>query len=497
MDYAEYLQAKNETRVIRDINGQQMLATIEASTTASKAYAVGDYLIANDKIYKVTAAIASGGTITVGTNVAEAKVGTELTDLNRQISELEDTVSTTQIINTASGAIASFADGADGMPIRKLVANIEPVQDLHGYANPWPAGGGVNKFDQDTIFGNAGAQHESDGSWYFNNVGIILSGTPIWQNTSGYSGQITISLAHKTLNETGSQGARFKWKYSDDTEAAIYINNSTSFLNVSNTSESGKTVSALLWDYGSSINSTWLKDVQVELNATATSFAPYSNICPISGHTGASVTRTGVNVWDEEWEIGGINTSGEPATATNRIRSKNFVDVTPNGSYFFKSPTGVYLWAYDKSKSYIGRLNNGNLATGSITVPSNCYYIKFVPDYPLYGTTYNHDISINYPSTDTAYHPYTGNQLSITFPSEAGTVYGGTLTLNPDRTGKLVVDRAIVELSTLDFVYYSQYVFFTAILDGRKPGILNLFSNVFKTETGNWGGTAKENVIWT
>lgn len=88
MAYAEYITAQNETRVIRDINGQQMLATIEASTTASKAYAVGDYLIANDKIYKVTAAIASGGTITVGTNVAEAKVGTELTELNRQISDL-------------------------------------------------------------------------------------------------------------------------------------------------------------------------------------------------------------------------------------------------------------------------------------------------------------------------------------------------------------------------------------------------------------------------
>ena len=99
MVYVESITAKNETRTIRDLNGQQMLATIEASTTASKAYAVGDYLIANDKIYKVTAAIASGGTITVGTNVAEAKVGTELTDLNRQISELETDIDYLQLEN--------------------------------------------------------------------------------------------------------------------------------------------------------------------------------------------------------------------------------------------------------------------------------------------------------------------------------------------------------------------------------------------------------------
>lgn len=90
MVYVESITAGNETRTIRDLNGQQMLATIEASTTASKAYAVGDYLIANNKIYKVTAAIASGGTITVGTNVTETKVGAELTELNRQISVQND-----------------------------------------------------------------------------------------------------------------------------------------------------------------------------------------------------------------------------------------------------------------------------------------------------------------------------------------------------------------------------------------------------------------------
>lgn len=96
MAYAEYIIAKNETRTIRDLNGQQMLATIEESTTASKAYAVGDYLILNDKVYKVTVAIASGGTITVGTNITETKVGAELTNLNRQISDLENTTTDIQ-----------------------------------------------------------------------------------------------------------------------------------------------------------------------------------------------------------------------------------------------------------------------------------------------------------------------------------------------------------------------------------------------------------------
>ena len=40
------------------------------------------------------------------------------------------------IIDTASGAITSFEDGADGMPIKALTVNIEPVQDGEGDPSP-------------------------------------------------------------------------------------------------------------------------------------------------------------------------------------------------------------------------------------------------------------------------------------------------------------------------------------------------------------------------
>jgi hypothetical protein len=52
----------------------QDFAPVEATTTASQAYAVGDYLINGNYLYKVTQAIASGGTITAGTNVTRAVV---------------------------------------------------------------------------------------------------------------------------------------------------------------------------------------------------------------------------------------------------------------------------------------------------------------------------------------------------------------------------------------------------------------------------------------
>lgn len=50
------------------------IAPVESTSTASKAYAVGDLLIYDGKLYRVTAAIASGGTITPGTNVTETSV---------------------------------------------------------------------------------------------------------------------------------------------------------------------------------------------------------------------------------------------------------------------------------------------------------------------------------------------------------------------------------------------------------------------------------------
>lgn len=61
------MSAADKTQIGKNTSN---IATIEASTTASKAYAVGSYLVLNGQLYKVTAAIASGGTITVGTNVS-------------------------------------------------------------------------------------------------------------------------------------------------------------------------------------------------------------------------------------------------------------------------------------------------------------------------------------------------------------------------------------------------------------------------------------------
>lgn len=71
-------------------------------------------------------------TLTIQGAAADSKeVGDANTELKNQLSQ-----NAIPIVNTASGAIASFSDGADDVPVKDLVANIEPVQDLHGQTAP-------------------------------------------------------------------------------------------------------------------------------------------------------------------------------------------------------------------------------------------------------------------------------------------------------------------------------------------------------------------------
>jgi hypothetical protein len=56
-------------------------ATVEDTNTASQSYKTGDYLVLNKLLYRVTSPIASGGTITIGTNVIQTSMGYELSNL--------------------------------------------------------------------------------------------------------------------------------------------------------------------------------------------------------------------------------------------------------------------------------------------------------------------------------------------------------------------------------------------------------------------------------
>lgn len=171
-----------------------------------------------------------------------------------------------------------------------------------------------------------------------------------------------------------------------------------------------------------------------------------TNVRPISGRDSVTVTRTGVNVWDEEWEVGSINiTTGENETSSIVIRSKNYIPVISGSNYYANSSTSetLYAFCYGFDHEYLGIArrtsnNSTNVVNNEFYLVDGTKYIRFRLA-QNYGTTYNNDISINYPSTDHDYHSGADN-ASYPIPLSS-TIYGGALDVG---TGVLTVDRAMV-----------------------------------------------------
>ena len=201
----------------------------------------------------------------------------------------------------------------------------------------------------------------------------------------------------------------------------------------------------------------------------------------LDGVDSLEVYINGVNQWDEEWEVGFLNSStGANQTANDAIRSKNYIPVF-NVEYYITSPMNtsgkrIYLYYYDGNKGFLGRVllddaHTGNgYGKGLFTPPANAKYLRFASANQTIPIAYNNDISINYPATDTAYHPHNGKTQSIVFSPTPGTVYGGEVEIGEDGTGTLTVTHGIVDLGTLTWRYLSDSAkpYFTANLEPMK-----------------------------
>ena len=195
-----------------------------------------------------------------------------------------------------------------------------------------------------------------------------------------------------------------------------------------------------------------LKSLKVEFSPIQSGSGDPSpdNVRPISGWTGANIYDTGSNVWDEQWEVGAYSgANGAKVNSNNRIRSKNHITVAPSTTYYGKI-TGLQIYAYDRNKVYIKQLSYSVQQT--FTTTADCYFITFNTN-NSYGETYLNNISINYPSTDTEYHAYNPAswKVSVTWQDEAGTVYGGYLTVAEDGSVDLVTEWQAFDLSSLDW----------------------------------------------
>lgn len=187
------------------------------------------------------------------------------------------------------------------------------------------------------------------------------------------------------------------------------------------------------------------------------------NVRPITGRDAVTVTRTGINVWDEAWELGTFNANGKPVASSNNVRTKNFISVKPGTAYYFRVPTvGITAFYYDADKSCIGVFAVSSSQVK--TTDANAMFMKFRTGAL---TTYNHDISINYPSTDTEYHASEGIDAATVQLGQ--TVYGGTVDVTG---GESKSKLAMVDAGTLTWAKGNN-VFYASIV-GKKIGLASI-----------------------
>ena len=120
-------QAAQITDVRQDAEDMITANNEGAAATSTKAYAIGDYFIYNDVLYKATAAIAVGDTIVPNTNCEATNVDTELTQVNTSLDALNDWNTVTKTLTLVSIGTSVEIDLTDDITNAQLEKGIEVI----------------------------------------------------------------------------------------------------------------------------------------------------------------------------------------------------------------------------------------------------------------------------------------------------------------------------------------------------------------------------------
>ena len=176
---------------------------------------------------------------------------------------------------------------------------------------------------------------------------------------------------------------------------------------------------------------------------------------------------TGLNQWDEEWEVGQYNNVGDKINNSQTMRSKNYIPIFPSISYCITVPypsvtsSVININFYDSGKVWISNLkvdSNGAV----FNTPNNAYYMTFNVT-STYGNTYNNDICINLHwdgEYDGVYEPY----ITHTYQYDPALELRGIPKLDENNyltydgdvyesDGTVTRKYGIVDLGTLDWIY--------------------------------------------
>lgn len=470
--------------------------------STSTAYAVGQYVYYDKKLYRFTTAHAAGAWN--ASHVTEVTVTSELASLKAETNDLKQdfnqfpngnypnmTVgSAEQLLSTVfvedeipynfrtSGGSADVGDReydeivGVSMPINQLVKSLSN--------DNWSAESGVTAtYDNGVVTissatsGN-GIQHRTHIATqehkYFatmsvygaSGLTVAISGIPA---TSGIAIDYTISSANtwQTASKIISCGLSGNMTLYALARGGTYENVKMKDICITDLTQMlGTTIADYVYGLeqstaGSGVS--WLKHHFPKIFDSG--YIPY-NAGEMQSVTGLSAHKmTGFNQWDETWEVGLISGTTGQNVSGNGIRSKNMNRCIPNTSYYYKAPRNAkYVMWYDADENFISP--GYRESDGVLTSPSNAVFFRLRVD----GiTTYSNDICINLHwdgERDGEYEEY----KEYVYPLDDSVVLRGILKLDSDNKLYADGDRYLaegkkderfseVDLGTLDWVYVS------------------------------------------
>lgn len=188
---------------------------------------------------------------------------------------------------TATGSLITF-DAPTGGIFDSLSVPITPTQDLHGYANPWPAGGGVNKYDMANWPVSTSRRY-----WGTDIASVVTALNSLAEGTYTITAKIKIdALTDTSGNRTYGflcTGVSVNGQKTIATPAVGTVVSVSKTFTLS--SAQVGTFTHCYWYAGTSSSTSdtaTISEIGINVGSDAT-YYPYSNICPLIGLTGLSV----------------------------------------------------------------------------------------------------------------------------------------------------------------------------------------------------------------
>ena len=215
-------------------------------------------------------------------------------------------VTVTYVYEEVRGSVASFVSKYANEPLKSLTAAITPVQDLHGYANPWPAGGGKNKLLVDRATSTAGITPtlNADGSVFIpagqtatSNASSVLTDTQVWD----FDGMILSGCP------AGGGSSSYRLGYYDSTDTQNYWDNGNGLtIPASTHGHNCRVIIRVVSGYTIPDGGITFYPM-IRAADTSATWEPYSNTCPITGWTGANIyvsptqNQADATTYNEDW----------------------------------------------------------------------------------------------------------------------------------------------------------------------------------------------------